>query len=64
MRRKRLSLCPPVVVMTINDGTTRRASLLCPSISDFDLLSDGERIVDLNPEVTNRALEFGMPERS
>jgi hypothetical protein len=41
-----------------------RASLLCPSISDFDLLSDGERIVDLNPEVTNRALEFGMPERS
>src|SRR6516225_10381848 len=31
---------------------------LCPDTSDFNLLSDGERIIDLDPEVTDRTFHF------
>ena len=31
---------------------------LCPDTSDFDLLSDGKRVIDLNSEVTDRTFHF------
>ena len=34
-----------------------------PSISDFNLLSDRESIVELDTEVANRALDFGVPKQ-
>jgi hypothetical protein len=41
----------------------RRVCPLCPSISDLDLLSNCESMVDLDPEVANRALDLGMPKQ-
>ena len=32
-----------------------------PQWSDVDLLCDGERIINLDPEVPDRALHFGVP---
>src|SRR5258708_16568095 len=31
---------------------------LCPDTSDFDLLSDGERIIDLDSEISDRTFHF------
>ena len=31
---------------------------LCPNTSDFDLLSDGKRIIYLDPEITDRTFHF------
>jgi hypothetical protein len=33
-----------------------------PRSSDVDLLGDGERIIDLDAEVSDRALHLGVPE--
>ena len=35
-----------------------RACLLCPGISDINLLGYGECIVNLDPEIANRALNL------
>lgn len=50
---------------TSANGTTRpwvlgRACLLCPGISDINLLGYGECIVYLDAEVAHRALDFGV----
>ena len=34
----------------------------CPAVSDVNLFRDFKRIIDLDAEVSNRALDFGMPE--
>ena len=39
---------------------TGRACLLCPGISDINLLGYGECIVNLDAEVAHRALDFGV----
>jgi hypothetical protein len=39
-----------------------RACPLCPGGSDVDLFSYGKGIVDLDAEVSNRALDLGMAE--
>ena len=40
-----------------------RAGLLCPGSSDIDLLGDCENVVDLNPEIANRAFNLRVAER-
>ena len=37
-----------------------RARQLCPGISDVDFLRDLDRVVDLDAEVANRALDLGV----
>ena len=39
-----------------------RACPLCPGISDIHLLGDRQGVVDLDPEITARALDFGVTE--
>ena len=34
-----------------------RACLLCPDISDFHLLSDGQRVIDLDAEIPDRTFQ-------
>ena len=34
-----------------------------PSISDVDLLGDGESIIDFDAEIPNSALNLGVPEQ-
>ena len=41
-----------------------RARQLCPGISDVDFLRDLDRVVDLDAEVANRALDLGVAKRS
>jgi hypothetical protein len=38
-----------------------RALTALPRFSDVDLLGDGERVVDLNTEIPDRALHLGVP---
>lgn len=40
-----------------------RARSLCPSISGINLFSYGEGVIDLDAEITDRALDLGMPEQ-
>jgi hypothetical protein len=40
-----------------------RAYPLCPRISDINLFSYGEGVIDLDAEITDRALDLGMPEQ-
>jgi hypothetical protein len=44
-------------------GFGGRACLLCPTFSDVDLFRYGKRIIDLNPEITDCALDFGVAEQ-
>jgi hypothetical protein len=37
-----------------------RARPLCPGISDIHLLSNRQGVVDLDPEITDRALDLRM----
>ena len=37
-----------------------RARPLCPDTSDVDLFGNCERVIDLDSEIANRALDFGM----
>ena len=41
-------------------GETGRAGLLCPGSSDIDLLGNRESVVDLNPEIPDRAFDLGV----
>jgi hypothetical protein len=39
------------------------ACRLCPGISDIDLLGDRQGVVNLDPEITDRALDLGVTEQ-
>jgi hypothetical protein len=41
-----------------------RACPLCPGISDINLFRYREGVIDLDTEITDRALDLGVPERS
>jgi len=41
-----------------------RAGPLCPANSDIDLFGNREGVVDLDPEIPNRALDLCMAEQS
>ena len=40
-----------------------RACPLCPDISDINLFRYCEGVIDLDAEITDRALDLGMPEQ-
>jgi hypothetical protein len=44
----------------LGHGGRGRASLLCPGSSDINLLGDRQSVVDLDPEITNRAFDLCM----
>ena len=49
-------------LLTAGSGTERRqesgrACLLCPDISDFHLLSDGQRVTDFDAEIPDRTFQ-------
>jgi len=44
-------------------GWTGRRGRLCGGDSDVDLLGNGQRVVDLNAEITNRAFDFPMSKK-
>ena len=50
--------CPNVA--RLGPEVAGRACLLCPGISDINLLGYGECIVYLDAEVAHRALDFGV----
>jgi hypothetical protein len=41
-----------------------RARPLCPGDSDIDLFGDRERVVNLDPEISDRAFDLGVAEQS
>ena len=64
----RLSCCAVPASQNFVFGTTLprgggRAGPLCPGSSDIDLFSNREGVVDLNPEIPNRALDLRMTEQ-
>ena len=40
-----------------------RACPLCPGISDVNLFSYRKRVIDLNAEISDRALDFGVAQQ-
>jgi hypothetical protein len=40
-----------------------KASRLCPGSSDADLFGDGEGVIDLNAEIPDGALDFGLSQQ-
>ena len=45
-------------------GGRGRAIPLCPGSSDVDLFGYGERVIDFNAEISDGALDLGMPNSS
>jgi hypothetical protein len=48
----------------LNRSELGRARQLCPGISDVNFLSDLDRVVDLDAEIADGALDLGVTERS
>jgi len=46
-----------------DQGGRGKAGRLCPGSSDVDLLGYGESVVDLNAEISDSALDFGMSQQ-
>jgi hypothetical protein len=50
-----------LLVAHLTNRLPGRAGLLCPGISDFDLLCNLKGIVDLDAKIPHRALNFLVP---
>jgi hypothetical protein len=59
--RNRTDLCP--LLARAGHRRLGRACPLCPGNSDVHLLSDRQGVVDLDPEITYRALDLGVAEQ-
>ena len=52
-------------ILAVSTGTNHlgRATPLCPSNLDFNLLSDGKCVIDLDATIPHRTLDFGVPKQ-
>jgi hypothetical protein len=46
----------------VHHGSAPLTAAYCPSHSDVNLFCSCERVVDLNSQISNRALDFGVPQ--
>ena len=52
-----------ILALSISGNHSGRAASLCPNNLDFNLFSDGKRVIDLDAEIPHRTLDLGVPKQ-